>query len=159
MIDGRRPGLRRQDILPADTGRHPENRRANVHPRKKSGRHFSPAMPGNSVSESLAALCTSSFENISAIGGLHSLAEAMLLLSLALFRLISSEHSTIPPCSMIGSGQPKAVFRFLYNDGLYYIQFRRICQGFSEKNSSFRGFFPTDRTSAAPCPNTAEICR
>ncbi len=45
-----------------------------------------------SICESLSALCTSSLEYVSAVSGLHSLSEAMLLFSLSLFRLVSSEH-------------------------------------------------------------------
>ena len=44
------------------------------------------------MSQSLSALCTSSLENVSAVGGLHSLTEAMLLFSLALLRLVGSKH-------------------------------------------------------------------
>ncbi len=44
------------------------------------------------VGQSLSALCASSLEYVSAISSLHSLSEAVLLLSLTLFRLISSEH-------------------------------------------------------------------
>ena len=49
------------------------------------------------VGQSLSALSTSSLENVATIRGLHSLSEAMLLLSLALLRLVSSEHFGIPP--------------------------------------------------------------
>ena len=49
------------------------------------------------VRQSLSALCTSSLEYVSAVCGLHSLSEAMLLLSLALLRLVSSEHFGLPP--------------------------------------------------------------
>ena len=45
-----------------------------------------------SVGQSFSALCASSLEYISAVSSLHSLSEAMLLFSLALLRLISSEH-------------------------------------------------------------------
>ena len=45
-----------------------------------------------SVRQSLSALCASSLEDVSAVGSSHSLAEAVLLLSLTLFRLVSSEH-------------------------------------------------------------------
>ena len=45
------------------------------------------------VGQSLSALCTSSLENVATIRGLHSLSEAMLLLSLTLLRLVSSEHN------------------------------------------------------------------
>ncbi len=48
----------------------------------------------NSVCESLSALCASSLEDLSSISGLHTLAEAVLLFSLALFRLVCSEHYT-----------------------------------------------------------------
>ena len=44
------------------------------------------------VGQSLSALCTSSLENVATVRGLHSLSEAMLLLSLTLLRLVSSEH-------------------------------------------------------------------
>jgi hypothetical protein len=52
---------------------------------------------GESVGESLSSLGASSLENVSAISRLHSLAEAVLNLSLALFGLISSEHLRLPP--------------------------------------------------------------
>ena len=45
------------------------------------------------VGQSLSALCTSSLQNVSAVGSLHSLSETMLFLSLTLFGLVSSEHS------------------------------------------------------------------
>ena len=45
-----------------------------------------------SVGQSLSALGTSSLENFATIRGLHSLSEAMLLLSLTLLRLVGSEH-------------------------------------------------------------------
>ena len=46
----------------------------------------------NLVSKSCSALCTTSLEYFSAVSGLHSLSEAVLLLSLALFGLICSKH-------------------------------------------------------------------
>ena len=49
------------------------------------------------VGQSFSALCASSLEYISAVSSLHSLSEAVLLLSLALFRLVSSEHRFAPP--------------------------------------------------------------
>ena len=45
-----------------------------------------------SVGQSLSALCTASLQNGSAVGSLHSLSEAMLLLSLTLLGLVCSEH-------------------------------------------------------------------
>ena len=44
------------------------------------------------VSQSLSAFCTSSLENVSTVGSSHSLSEAVLLFSLTLFGLVSSEH-------------------------------------------------------------------
>ena len=44
------------------------------------------------VGQSLSALCTSSLEYVSAVSSLHSLSEAMLLFSLTLLRLVSSQH-------------------------------------------------------------------
>ena len=45
-----------------------------------------------SIGQSLSAFCASSLKNVSAVGSLHSLSEAMLLLSLTLLGLVSSEH-------------------------------------------------------------------
>ena len=44
------------------------------------------------VGQSLSALCTASLQNGSAVRSLHSLSEVMLLFSLTLLGLISSEH-------------------------------------------------------------------
>ena len=55
------------------------------------------------VGQSLSALCTSSLQNVSAVGSLHSLSETMLLLSLTLFGLVSSEHNGTSLNSKIGS--------------------------------------------------------
>ena len=44
------------------------------------------------ISQSLSAFCASSLQNVSAVGSSHSLSEAVLLLSLTLFGLVSSEH-------------------------------------------------------------------
>lgn len=46
----------------------------------------------NSIAESGAAFGASSLEHLAAVGGGHSLAEAMLLLTLELLGLICSEH-------------------------------------------------------------------
>jgi len=45
-----------------------------------------------SIGQSFSALCASSLEYVSAVSSFHSLSEAMLLFSLTLFRLVSSEH-------------------------------------------------------------------
>ena len=55
------------------------------------------------VSQSLSALCTASLQNGSAVGSLHSLSEAMLLFSLTLLGLISSEHLLHLLTMIIGS--------------------------------------------------------
>ena len=49
------------------------------------------------VGQSFSALCASSLEYVSAVSSFHSLSEAMLLFSLTLFRLVSSEHRFAPP--------------------------------------------------------------
>ena len=55
------------------------------------------------VGQSLSALCTSSLQNVSAVGSLHSLSETMLFLSLTLFGLVSSEHNCTSLILVIGS--------------------------------------------------------
>ena len=50
-----------------------------------------------SIGQSLSALSASSLKNVSAVSGSHSLSEAVLLLSLSLLRLVSSEHFSAPP--------------------------------------------------------------
>ena len=109
-----------------------------------------------SVRQSLSALCASSLEDVSAVGSSHSLAEAVLLLSLTLFRLVSSEHGwhllAVVCCGELlcagpafGSvrGAPdseawraahrrfcREILRF-YTMTIYIISiFRRICQQF-----------------------------
>ena len=44
------------------------------------------------VGKSLSTLCAASLQNVSSVRSLHSLSEAVLLFSLTLFRLVSSEH-------------------------------------------------------------------
>ena len=87
------------------------------------------------IGQSLSALCTSSLEDVSSVAGLHSLSEAMLFLSLALFGLIRSKHLATSLFSLY------IIFSFffgyvntflvgkmptvslLHNDKLYYICF------------------------------------
>ena len=45
-----------------------------------------------SVGQSLSAFCTSSFQNFSAISGLHSFSETVFLFPLDFFRLVRSKH-------------------------------------------------------------------
>ena len=73
------------------------------------------------MGHSLSALCTSSLEYVSAVSSLHSLSEAMLLLSLTLFRLISSEHPFAPPLDMIGSVSPFQAWNTLFHTMTRYI--------------------------------------
>ena len=80
----------------------------------KSYRRFetpvgSGAEVSSSIGESCSALSAASLENLSAVGSSHSLAEAVLLLSLTLFRLVSSEHLVAPPCS-ISEAETSRVF-------------------------------------------------
>ena len=49
------------------------------------------------VGQSFSALGASSLQDVSAVSGSHSLSEAVLLFSLTLFGLISSEHLLAPP--------------------------------------------------------------
>ena len=82
------------------------------------------------VGQFFSALSASSFQDISAIGGCHSLSEAVLFFSLTLFGLIGSEHCVAPPyiCWYSGSRDIRkysgSVLLFsrkyaLYNDILY----------------------------------------
>ena len=54
-----------------------------------------------SIGESLSALSASSLEHLSSVCGSHSLAETVLYLSLALLRLVSSEHLVTPPSAFL----------------------------------------------------------
>ena len=89
------------------------------------------------IGQSLSAFCTSSLEDVSSVGCLHSLSEAMLFLSLALFGLIRSKHLATSLFSLyiflfnsglfVNTFFPAAKMRtvsFLHNDKLYYICFR-----------------------------------
>ena len=58
------------------------------------------------VGQSFSALCASSLEYVSAVSSLHSFSEAMLLFSLTLFGLVSSEHRLHLLMVKIGSVSP-----------------------------------------------------
>ena len=73
------------------------------------------------VGQSLSAFCTSSLENVSAVGSSHSLSETVLLLSLTLFGLISSEHSGTSLILEIGSVSDSDPMDAFYSDNIYYI--------------------------------------
>ena len=75
-----------------------------------------------SIGQSLSAFCASSLKNVSAVGSLHSLSEAMLLLSLTLLGLICSEHFLHLLDFFIGSVLLFSLFTLLHNDALYYIR-------------------------------------
>ena len=64
---------------------------------------------GKSIGQLCSALCTSSLQDLSAVGSSHSLSEAVFDLSLALFRLVCSLHAVAPP-SKIGIGYLSVVY-------------------------------------------------
>ena len=72
------------------------------------------------VGQSLSALCTSSLQNVSAVGSLHSLSETMLLLSLTLFGLVSSEHNGTSLNSKSEAYRPQDTMHAFYSDNIYY---------------------------------------
>ena len=89
------------------------------------------------VGQSLSALCTSSFQDISAVSGLHSFSEAMFLFSLTLLRLISSQHFV---CTSFVLNRKRFAFsatsHALYTMTFYIIpQTPLPCQVFFEKNN------------------------
>ena len=49
-----------------------------------------------SIGQRLSALCSASCQHLAAVAGRHSLAEAVLNLSLTLFRLVCSYHCVTP---------------------------------------------------------------
>ena len=69
---------------------------------RESRRHKRACKFHKSIGQSLSALSASSLENVSAVSSSHSLSEAMLLLSLSLLRLVSSEHFSAPPSFVVG---------------------------------------------------------
>ena len=73
------------------------------------------------VGQSLSALCTSSLQNVSAVGSSHSLSETMLLLSLTLFGLVSSEHIGTSLNFKIGSVSDSNQMNAFYSDNIHYI--------------------------------------
>ena len=82
-----------------------------------------------SVGQSLSALCASSLEDVSAVSSLHSLSEAMLLFSLTLFRLVSSQHRM----HLLYSESEAFHLQWntlLHNDRLHYNRFSTVCQEF-----------------------------
>ena len=110
------------------------------------------------VGQSLSALCTSSLQNVSAVGSLHSLSETMLLLSLTLFGLVSSEHNGTSLILESEAYRPQDTMHAFYSDSIYYIRnarllsstffilgnffsffqnFLRICGGITQKTKDF----------------------
>ena len=95
-----------------------------------------------SVCQSLSALCTTSLQNVSAVSSLHSLSETVLLLSLTLFRLISSKHVW----HLLADSYRKRIvhsrhFRF-YTMTSYIINTKCLnCQVFFENFKRFFVFF------------------
>ena len=74
------------------------------------------------VGQSLSALCTSSLQNVSAVSSLQSLSETMLLLSLALFGLVSSEHNGTSLMLESEAYRPQDTMHAFYSDSIYYIR-------------------------------------
>jgi hypothetical protein len=72
------------------------------------------------VGQSLSALCTSSLQNVSAVGSSHSLSETMLFLSLTLFGLVSSEHNGTSLMLESEAYRPKDTMHAFYSDSIYY---------------------------------------
>ena len=72
------------------------------------------------VGQSLSALCTSSLQNVSAVGSSHSLSETMLFLSLTLFGLVSSEHNGTSLMLESEAYRPKDTIHAFYSDSIYY---------------------------------------
>jgi hypothetical protein len=72
------------------------------------------------VSQSLSALCTSSLQNVSAVGSLHSFSETVLLLSLTLLGLVSSEHNGTSLMLESEAYRPKDTMHAFYSDSIYY---------------------------------------
>ena len=69
---------------------------------------MSPAHESFLVAQAGTALGAAASQDLAAVGGSHSLAEAMLLLSLNLFRLISSQHYSTPPYIVASEKAPTA---------------------------------------------------
>ena len=74
------------------------------------------------VGQSLSALCTSSLQNVSAVGSSHSLSETMLLLSLTLFGLVSSEHNGTSLMLESEAYRSQDTMHAFYSDNIYYIR-------------------------------------
>ena len=84
-----------------------------------------------SIGQSFSAFCTSSFQNISAVGSSHSLSETMLFLSLTFFGLVSSEHF-----GTSFNDRSEAFVHTLLHNATYIINdFYPICQEFFKKNN------------------------
>ncbi len=88
----------------------------------KSIGHIFSYVTVRSVGQSLSALCTSSLQNVSAVGSSHSLSETMLFLSLTLFGLVSSEHNGTSLMLESEAYRPKDTMHAFYSDSIYYIR-------------------------------------
>ena len=94
-----------------------------------------------SIGESLSAFCTSSLENVSAVCSSHSLSETVLLLSLTLFGLISSEHGGTSLIFGIGSVSDSNPMDAFYSDIVYYTRKQGgLSSVFSILGKNFRKF-------------------
>ena len=86
----------------------------------RSSVHFEALRLQRLISQSFSAFSASSFKNVSAVSGSHSLSEAVLFFSLSFLRLICSEHY----CHLLGICSEaccfSAFFTLLHNDIIYY---------------------------------------
>ncbi len=99
--------------------------------------------PFKLVGQSLSAFCTSSLENVSAVCSSHSLSETVLLLSLTLFGLVSSEHSGTSLIFGFGSVSDSDPMDAFYSDIAYYTRNgKRLSRVFFILGKFFSNFTP-----------------
>ena len=103
-----------------------------------------------SVGQSLSALCTTSLENCSAVCSFHSLSETVLLFSLTLFGLVSSEHFNAPPWEIrseallagtIPTSIARAIYAFTQWHPLLYTKGYHFVKSFLKFFEKFWDFF------------------
>ena len=110
---------------------------------------------GSSIGQSLSAFRASSLKNVSAVGSSHSLSEAMLLLSLTLFGLVSSEHYLHLLQTLSEACCFTATITLLHNDGLYYT---RRGGGLSRVFENFSSFFANKIKNKGKAREIKQLC-
>ena len=93
------------------------------------------------IGQSLSAFRASSLKNVSAVCSLHSLSEAMLLLSLKLLGLVSSEHFLHLLIDLSEAFRFSAILRFYTMTSSIIHTKAPICQVFFEIFSKMLSFF------------------